>query len=41
MIHKWSTANIYLHKEKKTLGTATINGNIPALQYTITKRSEI
>ena len=41
MIHKWSTANIYLHKEKRTLVTTTTNGNMPASQYTITIKSEI
>jgi len=41
MIHKWSTADICLHKEKRTQVIAAINGNMPALQYTIAKRSEI
>jgi len=31
---------IYLHKETKIQVTTTINGNMPALQYTITERSE-
>jgi len=38
----WSTTSIHLHKEKKRRQvTTTINGNIPALQYIITKKSEI
>ena len=40
MIHMYSTTYICLQKEKRQV-TTTINGNKPALQYTITKRNKI